>query len=140
MQDKYRYVIIGGGLAAASAVAGIRERDTEGTILVVSRENHAPYHRPPLSKGLWTGKEKLDGIAVQPDAWYAEQHAELSLRREIVELDPEGRQVWDDRGATVGYEKLLLATGGRPRPLDVPGGNAEGVHYYRSLEDYLLLE
>ena len=68
MQDKYRYVIIGGGLAAASAVAGIRERDTEGTILVVSRENHAPYNRPPLSKGLWTGKEKLDGIAVLPDA------------------------------------------------------------------------
>lgn len=140
MQDKYRYVIVGGGLAAANAAAGIRERDTEGTILLVSRENHAPYHRPPLSKGLWTGKQKLDGIAVQPDTWYAEHHVELSLRREIVELDPEACQLWDDRGATVGYEKLLIATGGRPRPLDVPGGNAEGVHYYRSLEDYLLLE
>lgn len=140
MQEKYRYVIVGGGLAAAMAVAGIRERDAEGSILLVSRENHPPYHRPPLSKGLWSGKEKLDGIAVHPDGYYAEQKVELSLRREVVELDAKSRQLWDDRGATFGYEKLLLATGGRPRPLDVPGGNGEAVHYFRSLEDYLLLE
>jgi NADPH-dependent 2,4-dienoyl-CoA reductase/sulfur reductase-like enzyme len=140
MESNYRYVIVGGGLAAASAVAGIRERDAQGTILVLSRENHPPYHRPPLSKGLWSGKEKLEGIAVHPDDYYREQKVDLSLRREVVELDIEARRLWDDRDGVVGYEKLLIATGGRPRPLDVPGGTGEGIHYFRSLEDYLLLE
>lgn len=140
MDTNYRYVIVGGGLAAASAVTGIRERDAEGSILLISSENYEPYHRPPLSKGLWSGKEKLDQIAVQPVGYYRDHQVEVSLRREVVEIDPESRTVWDDRGAAARYEKLLLATGGRPRPLDVPGGRREGVHYYRTLEDYLLLE
>ncbi len=140
MESRYRYVIVGGGLAAASAVAGIREHDADGSILMVSRENHPPYHRPPLSKGLWSGKETLDQLPVQPEDFYREHRVELALRREVVELDPAARRVWDDRGASFEYERLLLATGGRPRPLDVPGGHGDGVLYFRSLEDYLSLE
>ena len=57
---RYRYVIVGGGIAGASAIEGIREHDREGSILLVSRENHPPYRRPPLSKDLWFGKLTLD--------------------------------------------------------------------------------
>ncbi len=134
---KHKYVIVGGGLAAASAIEGIRGRDPEGTILLLSRENYAPYHRPPLSKGLWFGKSTVDELAVHPTAFYREHGVELLLRREVVELDPEKHSVWDERGTEYGYERLLLATGGRPRRLNVPGADGEGLHYFRDLEDYL---
>ena len=140
MESRYPYVIVGGGLCAASAVEGIRSRDREGKILMLSRENNAPYNRPPLSKGLWTGKDTRDKLPVHPDTFYAENGVELALRREVVEIDPVSRQVWDDRGTAIGYERLLLATGGRPRLLEIPGGTGAGVQYYRSLDDYLRLD
>jgi NADPH-dependent 2,4-dienoyl-CoA reductase/sulfur reductase-like enzyme len=135
----YKYVIVGGGLTAASAVEGIRAHDREGSILLVSRENYPPYHRPPLSKDLWFGKTTLDKLSVHEESFYRDQHVELSLRREIVELDPERRTIWDERGVSSEYERLLLATGGRPRALAVEGADVEGIRYFRSLEDYLLL-
>ena len=70
----------------------------------------------------------------------ASSKVELALRREVVELDPTARQIWDDRGATYEYGELLLATGGRPRRLDVEGAELEGIHYFRYLEDYLYFE
>ena len=133
----YQYVIIGGGHAGASAVDGIRAHDPTGSILLLSRENHPPYERPPLSKGLWSGKTTRDQLPIHPDGFYREQKVELVLRREVVEIDPEHRRIWDDHGTTYDYGKLLLATGARPRRLDVEGADSEGIHYYRSLEDYL---
>ena len=61
-EQRYDYIIGGAGLAGASAVEGIREQDTRGTILLAGADPQRPYNRPPLSKGLWTGKEKLDTI------------------------------------------------------------------------------
>ena len=136
----YPYVIVGGGLAGASAVEGIRAHDREGAILLLARENYSPYHRPPLSKDLWFGKSTPDKLAVHDEQFYREHKVELVVRREAVELDPRRHAVWDDRGTEYTYGKLLLATGGRPRVLNVEGADAEGVHYYRYLEDYLVLE
>jgi len=135
----YKYVIVGGGLAGASAIEGIRAHDPHGSVLLVSRENHAPYHRPPLSKDLWFGKSTLDKLPVHDPAFYRDRGVELELRREVVELDPEGHTLWDDRGIAFTYDRLLLATGGRPRLLSVEGAEIDGVHYFRSLEDYLML-
>ena len=126
------YLIVGGGLAAASAIEGIRAHDAAGGIVLMSRENHAPYHRPPLSKGLWFGKDKLEDLPVHDDAWYREQRADVQCRREVVEVDPEGRRVWDDRGQETEYGELLLATGSWPRRLGVEGSELDGIHYYRS--------
>jgi NADPH-dependent 2,4-dienoyl-CoA reductase/sulfur reductase-like enzyme len=133
------YVIVGGGLAAASAVEGIRESDPAGSILLLSRENHPPYHRPPLSKDLWFGKSTIDKLPVHDEAFYRNHRVELALRREVIELDPEGRQLWDDHGTAYNYDKLLLATGGRPRRLNAENADLDGVHYYRTLEDYQYL-
>ena len=136
----YPYVIVGGGLAGASAIEGIRAHDPEGAILLLARENHPPYHRPPLSKDLWFGKSTRDKLPVHEDGFYRENKVELALRREAVELDPGKHAVWDDRDNEYTYGKLLLATGGRPRIIDAEGADVEGVHYYRYLEDYLMLE
>jgi NADPH-dependent 2,4-dienoyl-CoA reductase/sulfur reductase-like enzyme len=137
---RYDYLIVGGGLSAASAVEGIRAHDPNGTIAVISRENFPPYHRPPLSKGLWFGKDTMETLSVQPEAWYREQNAKLILRREAVELDTDLRRVWDDHGNIHEYGKLLLATGGEPRRLSIEGAELEGIHYFRHLEDYLALK
>jgi len=124
----YRYLIVGGGLTADAACKGIRSVDAEGSIGLIGDEPDAPYLRPPLSKGLWLGKE-------ESSIWRGtdEQGVDLLLGREAVALDLDARTVTDDRGETHGYEKLLLATGGRPR--EIPGA-APGVVYYRTVADY----
>ena len=126
--DSTRYLIVGGGLTADAACKGIRERDPDGRILVVGDEPHPPYLRPPLSKALWKGDE-------ESTIWRgtAELGVELRLGRRIVALDLERREARDDKDETYGYEKLLLATGGRPRRLPF-GGDA--VIYFRTLDDY----
>ena len=136
----YDYVIVGGGLTGASAIEGIRARDPNGSILLLSRENHPPYHRPPLSKDLWFGKSTIDKLPAHDEVFYREHHVEVALRKDIVELDLERRMLWDDHGATYEYGKLLLATGGTPRRLNVPGAENDTVHYFRYLEDYLYLQ
>ena len=136
---KFPYIIVGGGLTAAGAIEGIREHDRESPILLMSRENHRPYNRPPLSKDLWFGKTTLDKIPYHDEAFYQEKHVEVALRREAVELDPEKRRVWDDHGTMHEYGRLLLATGGFPRRMTVPGADHSSITYYRYLEDFLAL-
>src|SRR5947209_16313596 len=106
------YLIIGGGMTGDAAVKGIREHDTEGTIILVGDEPHAPYKRPPLSKGLWSGGDEAK-------IWRntAEQNVDLRLGRRIVGIDLDARTASDDEGATYRWQKLLLATGGSPRRL-----------------------
>jgi 3-phenylpropionate/trans-cinnamate dioxygenase ferredoxin reductase subunit len=137
---QYPYIIVGGGLAGASAVEGIRSNDRESPILLLSRENHPPYNRPPLSKDLWFGKTTLDKIPAHEESYYRDNNVELALRREGVELDSVRRRLWDDRGTMYEYGRLLLATGGFPRRLNVPGAEHESIRYFRYLEDYLALQ
>ena len=124
----FRYLIVGGGLTADAACRGIRERDKDGTIGLVGDEPDAPYSRPPLTKALWKG----DDEAI---VWRgtADLGVDLRLGRTIVSLDLPAQQATDDRGETYSYERLLLATGGRPRRL--PFGGDE-VIYFRTLGDF----
>lgn len=136
MAKSYRYVVVGSQLAGASAVAGIREIDKDGPILLMGREEHLPYNRPPLSKQLWLGKKTVEEIFLHDRGFYQENGAELKLGTEVVSLDAEAKTVTAGAGESHGYEKLLLATGGEPRRLTVPGGNLPGICYYRTLDDY----
>ena len=125
---KHKYLIIGGGMTADAAVRGIRERDANGGITVISADTDPPYDRPPLSKKLWTGKA-YDTIWRKT----AEKGAEVILDTRIVSGDANQRAVTDDNGENHGYEKLLIATGGTPRRLPF---SAEDVIYFRTAEDY----
>ena len=122
-----RYLIVGGGLTADAACRGIREVDGEGRITVVAAEAYPPYARPPLSKALWKGTDESSILRGTEQLG-----VELRLGRRIVTLDPTARRATDDQGEVYAYERLLLATGGRPRRF--PFG-AE-VIYYRTLDDY----
>ncbi|HYT71585.1 MAG TPA: FAD-dependent oxidoreductase [Gemmatimonadales bacterium] len=125
---RYSYLIIGGGMTADAAVAGIREADAAGTIGLISAEPHPPYNRPPLSKGLWKGE-------AEESIWRtaAKAGAELHLGRRAVALDPARHAVTDDQGVVYSFDKLLLATGGRARRLPLDGGQ---IIYFRTLDDY----
>lgn len=124
----YHYLIVGGGMTAAAAIAGIREIDAKGTIGIITAEQDPPYDRPPLSKGLWNDKP-LEAI------WRKLDHTNVTLHlgRTTREILMARKRVVDDRGDFVGYKKLLLATGGRPRKLPFGG---ENIIYYRTVSDY----
>lgn len=139
MNGNYRYVIAGGGLAGASAVKGIRERDGEGSILIIGAEAHRPYDRPPLSKKLWLGKKKLEDIFIGPPGFYEKNGVELLAGERAVSLDTKARKVTVASGASFGYEKLLIATGAAPRKLPIPGGDLRDLCYFRTLDDYVFL-
>lgn len=123
-----RYLIVGGGMTADAACRGIRDVDPKGTIVLVAEEQHPPYARPPLSKALWKGGQ-------ESTIWRGTETlgVELRLGRRIVTLDLEGRVATDDHGESYAYERLLLATGGRPRRLEFGG---DEVIYFRNLDDY----
>ena len=126
--QSYRYLIVGGGMPAVAACCGVREREPDGSIGLVGEELHPPYNRPPLSKALWRGKDEAS-------IWRetAVLGVELHLGRKVVSLDLPERRATDDQGEIYSYERLLLATGGRPRRLTSGG---EDVVYFRTLDDY----
>ncbi len=126
----YRYLIVGGGMTGDAACRGIREHDTEGSIGLVGAEPHPPYDRPPLTKALWQGKD-------ESSIWRGteESGAELILGRRVVSLDLDAHTATDDQGEQYGWEKLLLATGGKPR--QIPG--LDDALYYRTFDDYTRL-
>lgn len=128
----YTYVIVGGGMAADSAVKGIREVDPNGSIALIGAEDFPPYNRPPLTKALWTGKKQLE------DIWRktASQHVDLYLNQSIVSIDLKKKIVTDDGGLEYEYKKLLLATGGSPRRLPFGGDH---IRYFRTVADYQAL-
>ena len=135
-ERSYSYIIVGGGLAGAAAAEGIREHDTAGSILLIGAEHDAPYDRPPLSKKLWTGRKRVEEIFLHPQSFYSQQGIELKLGADVAALDATGHTVRDGAGSNFRYKKLLLATGGTPRRLTIPGGDLEGLSYYRTLRDY----
>ncbi|MDD5155621.1 MAG: NAD(P)/FAD-dependent oxidoreductase [Candidatus Omnitrophica bacterium] len=136
-EQSYVYIIIGAGLAGASAIEGIRQHDKNKRVLLVGREKFLPYDRPPLSKKLWSGQQQVKDIFLHPRGFYEDSGIDLLLDCRITEIDRRHKLIRDEKGTQYRYEKLLLATGGRPRRLDVPGGELEGVCYYRYLGDYL---
>ncbi len=125
---KYRYLIIGAGMTGDAAVRGIRELDGDGAIGLIGIEKDPPYDRPPLTKGLWKGKP-LEKI------WRdtASLGADLTLGTRIVKLNAGDLSVVDKNGEIYTGEKLLLATGGKPRRF--PFGDDQ-IIYYRTLHDY----
>ncbi|MGH9543171.1 MAG: NAD(P)/FAD-dependent oxidoreductase [Terriglobales bacterium] len=135
-EERYQYVIIGGGLTGGWAIDGIRERDGQGSIAMLSTEADPPYDRPPLTKQLWKGDTKLDDIFIHPRDYYSQHGVTLRLETRVSVIDPREHVVRDQRGTTYRYQKLLLATGGTPRRLNIPGGDAEGIWYYRTAADY----
>ncbi|WP_110666857.1 NAD(P)/FAD-dependent oxidoreductase [Salinicola halophilus] len=131
--QRYDYLIVGAGMVAANAVAGIREHDREGSIGILGEEPNGPVTRPALSKKLWTDPEfGYDKIWMQPEA--DDDNTTLHVDARVTQIDRKAKTVTLETGDSVGYGKLLLATGGAPVRLDM--AESERVRYFRTVADY----
>ena len=135
MTDSKTFVIIGGGLGGAKAAEALRDKGFDGKLILLADEEYLPYERPPLSKDFLAGKKSLGDFTVHDSEWYRKNKIELRTSTEAVAIDPAAHTVTLSDDTSVRYDKLLLATGSRPRWLTIPGADSTGVHYLRKYDD-----
>ncbi|PSQ42291.1 NADH oxidase [Halobacteriales archaeon SW_7_68_16] len=135
------YVVIGDGIAGSSAAETLRERDPDASVTVITDEGEALYNRI-LIKEYAKGKLPEAPISIHDADWYAERDIDLRLNTYVVDVDVDAHELTTHGGETVGYDKLLIATGGTPSQLPVENADAEGVHHFwtfqnaRSIHDH----
>jgi 3-phenylpropionate/trans-cinnamate dioxygenase ferredoxin reductase subunit len=129
------FVIVGGGLAGGNAAATLRTEGFDGPIIILGNEPGVPFGRPPLSKEYLRDEAGIDDWLVRPAAWYEKAEVDLRPASPVAELDIPGKKVRLVSGESISYAKLLLATGGRPRTVDLPGRDLNGIHHLRTQGD-----
>jgi NADPH-dependent 2,4-dienoyl-CoA reductase/sulfur reductase-like enzyme len=127
-----RFVIIGAGIAGHSAALELRRLEPAAAITLIGNETGLPYDRPPLSKEFLAGKKGLADIVLDSAPSYGELNIDYMPATTITSIDPERHKVLTAQGKEIAYDRLLLATGSRPRKLDDARGH---VHYLRTVED-----
>jgi 3-phenylpropionate/trans-cinnamate dioxygenase ferredoxin reductase component len=135
MPQTDHFVIVGAGLAGAKTAEALRDQGYDGELTLVGTERHLPYERPPLSKDYLAGKAERSDFEVHDAGWYDEHKIALLLTTTATKVDPAAHTVGLSDGSTLTYTKLALATGSEPRVPPVPGLEASGVHYLRTVED-----
>jgi 3-phenylpropionate/trans-cinnamate dioxygenase ferredoxin reductase component len=135
MPEQSDYLIIGGGVAGGYASYEIRKNDGKGRIVIIGKEDQFPYDRPPLSKEYLAGKKERSEVFYKADSYYSENKIELIKEHQVVEIDTSQRKATMENGREFTYKSLLLATGGCPRELELPGSGLRGIYYLRTLSD-----
>mgnify|MGYP001446769206 CR=1 FL=1 len=128
-------VIIGCGQAGGQAAASLRQEKYKGPITMIGQEPYIPYQRPPLSKQYLSGEQEKEKLSLRQESFYSEKEINLMLETSVLSLDPLKKKLQLENGETVIYDKLLIATGGRPRKLEVDGHTLKGIHYLRNIDD-----
>jgi len=124
-------VIIGTGLAGGNAAATLRDEGFAGPVVLLGHEPGVPFGRPPLSKTYLRAEEELDGWYVRPAGWYADHDVERRSDTAVT-VDPAAHTIILASGQELAYDKVLIATGGRNRQLNIPGAGLPGLHYLRT--------
>jgi NADPH-dependent 2,4-dienoyl-CoA reductase/sulfur reductase-like enzyme/nitrite reductase/ring-hydroxylating ferredoxin subunit len=130
-----KIVIVGGGAAGFAAAEMLRRRGYGGSIVMVSNDAAPPVDRPNLSKDYLAGSAPEDWLPLRPDVFYSGSKIDLRLATEVAAIDTKQRQVRCANGASLDYDRLLLATGAEPVRLPVPAADLPHVHTLRSLAD-----
>ena len=128
-------VIVGTGHGAAQAAIALRQQGHEGSIMMIGREQLAPYERPPLSKEYLAGDKTFERIMIRPEKFWADKGVELRLGSGVTEIDWMRHELTLSDGSHVGYRKLIWAGGADPRRLSIPGANLKGIFYVRNKSD-----
>lgn len=127
-------IIIGAGHAAGQAAASLRQEKYEGTITIIGDEPHIPYQRPPLSKQYLSGEQGIERVYLRPEKFYADKEVEVRTNTRVTSINTTAQEV-NIGDEAVHYDELILATGSRPRLLNIPGSDLGGIHYLRSIDD-----
>lgn len=135
MPDRPTFVIVGANLAGGRAALALRNEGFDGRIVLVGEEPEPPYERPPLSKEYLRGQLPKDKLFIAERTAYEAQEIELRLSVRATRIDVQARALELASGERLRFDKLLLATGGRPRRLHVPGAELPGVYYLRTCAD-----
>ena len=128
-------VIVGAGHAAGQAAASLRQQRFEGEIVIIGDEPYIPYQRPPLSKQYLSGEQSIERVYLRPEKFYTDKNVTLKLNTRVDAINTAAKTVTAHSGETLAYEQLLLATGSRPRILNIPGSTLPGIHYLRTIAD-----
>jgi len=134
--NQSKFVILGGGMVAGYAAKQLVELGLpKGELAILSADNAIPYERPPLSKSFLAGKDSEDAIKINPEEFYKEHGIELRLECEVGTLDVKRKRLILKNKDEFGFHKLVIATGARPRTLNIPGSRLQNLFYLRSLND-----
>lgn len=137
-EQRFDYVLVGGGIASVSAARSLRHEAPGASIAILCGEPVLPYRRPPLTKGFLTGKTGAARVTIHPADFYEKQNIAL-LHARAAALDRSAHLVRLEDGSAVRYGKLLIATGAAPHVLDVPGATLAGVHGLHDIGDAVAL-
>jgi 3-phenylpropionate/trans-cinnamate dioxygenase ferredoxin reductase subunit len=138
--SKADVLIVGAGQAGGELATNLRQQAFSGSIKLIGDEPYVPYRRPPLSKTFLAGEATLESLFIKPRATYDKNNIECLFGVGVESIDRAAHKVRLFDGTTVGYGKLVLATGGRPRRLSLPGADHPNVHYVRTIADILHLK
>jgi NADPH-dependent 2,4-dienoyl-CoA reductase/sulfur reductase-like enzyme len=129
-------VILGGGMVAGYATKQLVELALpKGELAILSADDAGPYERPPLSKNFLAGKDSEDAIKINPEDFYKTHGIELRLQSEVATVDLKRKRLILENRDEVGFQKLIIATGARPRTLNIPGSTLKNLFYLRTLND-----
>lgn len=133
--QRYDVLIVGAGHGGAQAAIALRQGGFSGSIGLLGAESEPPYERPPLSKDYLAGDKTFERLLLRPLAFWGERRIDLLLGQTIVAVDPVAHGVTTVDGGTIGYGKLVWATGAAPRRLGCAGHDLVGVHSVRARAD-----
>jgi len=130
-----KFIVLGGGMVAGYAAKKLVELGLKpGELSILSGDDSIPYERPPLSKGFLAGRDTEASLRINPEDFYSQHGIEVKLGCEISGVDSKRKQLLLKSGGECGYKKLIVATGGSPRALEIPGAELENLYYLRSLD------
>jgi len=133
--ESRQFVIIGAGAAGYAAAQTLREEGFRGSVVMITREDRAPYDRPNLSKDYLQGHAEPEWMPLRGEEFFKEHDITLLLNREVSSVDARRRTITFESGETMDYDALLVATGGAPVRLNIPGSDLKNVCVLRSFAD-----
>lgn len=133
--SNYDVIIVGTGHAGAQAAVALRQQGFTGSILMIGEELHLPYERPPLSKEYFSCEKAFERILLRPEQFWQDKHIRLELGQRVIRIDVQLHRVLTNQDNEYNYDKLIWATGGKPRRLSCDGADLDGIHYMRNRED-----
>lgn len=126
------FLLVGGGPASLECAETLRQEGFDGRIIIATKENSSPYDRPKLSKAL---NSTADSIALRKKVFFTEHGIELQTEKEMISLDVDNNSAAFKDGSQINYDCLMIATGGNPRNLQLPGSDLKNVCYLRTPDD-----
>lgn len=128
-------VIVGAGQGGYQLAASLRDEGYEGSITLIGEEPFLPYQRPPLSKGFLTGKVEESHNFLRPETFYTTRRIDFLKSLKVEKIDRDAHQVYLSNDETLDYQHLVLATGAKPRSMNIPGIDLQGVMALRTMGD-----